>query len=230
MAGILITCEHASCAVPSGVSLGLSDAVMRSHVSTDRGAERIARGLAGRLEAPLHVGRFSRLVVDLNRREDNPAVIVERTHGIEVPGNLGLSDAERRARVEAWHRPYRERARADALSLAARGSCLHLSVHSFDPSLDPDHRDFDVGVLFDPARSPEREIAVELAEELTRAGWSARRNEPYAGTPEGLTSWLRSQIPQERYVGLEIECAYRWVDDEAEVERFVGALARGVIQ
>jgi predicted N-formylglutamate amidohydrolase len=207
----LVTCEHASAALPEGVELGVAPHVLETHVSYDRGAREIACALAPELGAPLHLGRYSRLLVDLNRREHNPAAIVAESYGIAVPMNATLDEGARAARLATFHRPYRDAARDDARRLAASGGCLHLSVHSFDPSLDPARRAFDAGVLFDPSREPERTIARSIAEGLAARGDSVRENEPYRGTPEGLTSWLRDQLPAERYVGLEIEACHRWM-------------------
>lgn len=225
---VLVTCEHASSSVPPDIELGLEAAILETHVSYDRGASEIATALSASLGAPLHLGTSSRLVVDLNRREENPAVILESTYGLVVPGNVGLSAADREARIERFHRPYRRAARTDALRLAQGGGCLHLSIHSFDPSLDLVARAFDAGVLFDPSREPERSIAEALARELGAGGLSVRLNEPYAGTPEGLTSWLRAQIAEDRYVGIEIEASQGWMDREGEIHRFVEALTAAV--
>ncbi len=226
----LVTCEHASFAVPPEIELGVSDDVLRTHVSYDRGAKEIAEALARELGAPLHLGAHTRLLVDLNRMEENPALIAAETYGVVVPGNVGLGRAAREARIARWHRPYRYAARADAMALAASGGCLHLSMHSFDPSLDPDARCFDAGVLFDPSREPERTIAEQLARGLRERGWDTRENEPYTGTPEGLTSWLRAQIDPERYVGIEIEACYRWLDEPGAPARFSRDLASTVHQ
>lgn len=224
----LVTCEHASHAVPPDVELGVDDAILRSHVSYDRGAKEIAIALAEALAAPLHLGAHTRLLVDLNRMEESPAVIAEQSWGVVVPGNLALDAAAREARIARWHRPYRHAARADAMRLAEAGGCLHLSVHSFDPSLDPDARRFDAGVLFDPSREPERALAEGLASALAARGHEVRLNEPYAGTPEGLTSWLRAQIEEARYVGIEIEACYRWMDRPGAHEAFARDLAEAV--
>lgn len=222
---VLITCEHASFDVPSEIVLGVSDEVLRSHIGYDRGSREIATALARQLAAPLHLGRWSRLVVDLNRREDNPDVVRAESYGVIIPGNERLSLAQREARLAAFHRPYRYAAREDATRLAAAGGCLHLSIHSFDESLDPEKRDFDAGVLFDTTREPETSIAIRIAEGLSAAGRSVRLNEPYAGVPEGLTSWLREQLPEASYVGIEIEACQRWMTDAAALEAFGNSLA-----
>lgn len=225
MWSVLVTCEHASRSLPPAVELGVPAEVLATHVSYDRGAREIALALAARLEAPLHLGAHSRLLVDLNRREENPAVIVSETYGVLVHGNQGLSEAQREARLARFHRPYREAARRDARAMADAGGCFHLSIHSFDPTLDPVARAFDAGVLFDPAREPERALAEALASDLSARGHATRLNEPYQGTPEGLTSWLRAQIDEARYVGIEIEACYRWMDRDGGLDAFAADLA-----
>ncbi len=227
---LLITCEHASFDLPAGVDLGLSEDILESHVSYDRGSLEIAERLAALTGAPLHRGRFSRLVVDLNREEDNRAAILEETYGNRVPGNVGLDAAAREARIAKWHRPFRHAARADAQRIARRSHCLHLSMHAFDPTLDPEARAFDAGVLFDPSRQPERGIAEGIAERLRARGWDTRLNEPYTGTPEGLTSWLRAQIPAARYTGIEIEASRGWIDEPGAIQRFAESLRFAVTE
>lgn len=221
----LITCEHASGSLPDGVDLGLSAAQLASHISCDRGSRVIAVRLAERLDAPLHLGAHSRLLVDLNRMEDNPAVILAETYGVRVPGNEELTDADREARLARWHRPYREAARADAGRLADAGGCLHLSIHSFDPAVDPPKRQFDAGVLFDTEREPEATISARIADGLNARSVATRLNEPYTGTPEGLTSWLRAQIPQDRYIGIEIEASQGWMTGDPPLHAFADHLA-----
>ncbi|MBX3268793.1 MAG: N-formylglutamate amidohydrolase [Sandaracinaceae bacterium] len=225
---LLLTCEHARSAVPDGVELGVEPAHLATHVAYDRGALAIARGLAEATGAPLHEGAYSRLVVDLNRMADNPEVIAAVTSGLAVPGNAALDAPARAARIARWHTPWREAVRAEAIALSARGYCLHLSIHSFDPAVDPPRRGFDAGVLFDPARVPERAQAAALRDALVSAGFAARLNEPFHGTPEGTTSWLRAQLPPHGYGGVELEASYAWVDDPSRTASYVAAIARAV--
>ena len=84
---------------------------------------------------------------------------------------------------------------------------IHISSHSFTPELDGKVRAADVGLLYDPARHGEAVLCarwkasqVKLAPELR-----VRRNYPYAGKGDGLTSHLRLQFPPRAYVGIELE-------------------------
>jgi len=199
---LILSCEHARAALPEGLDLGLEAAALASHIAWDEGALELALDLARRTGAPLFEGEHSRLLVDLNRREEDPGVIPERAFGVLVPGNRGLSAQEREARLARYHRPYRARI-VQAVEL--RDPCLHLSLHSFTPTLHGQVRTVQVGVLYDPARAEEQRWADRLREALRAASLDARFNEPYLGTDEGLTTWLRERFPDPRYAGLELE-------------------------
>lgn len=202
---LVLSCEHARAALPSGVDLGLDAEAMRSHIAWDEAALPAARALAEALGAPLFEGRVSRLWVDLNRRAENPEVIPLVAFGVPIPGNQGLSVEERRARIEGWHRPYVQAVREAVTGPADGPPCLHLSIHSFTPVLHGRVREVEVGLLFDPAREGEVALARRLAAPLAEAGLRVRDNEPYSGLDDGLIPWLRERLPGEAYVGLEIE-------------------------
>ena len=202
MSALVLSCEHASNAVPPDVDLGVEPSVLASHVAWDAGALEVAQALASRTGAPLYSGQWARLVVDLNRHIDPLAVVPEVAFGVAVPGNRGLHPAARAARIAAWHRPHRDAVEA---AVSQRAPCLHLSVHSFTPALDPGSRDFDVGLLYDPARASEVGWAGRLAAALAAAGLDCRHNAPYLGTGDGLTTWLRRRFDDARYSGLEVE-------------------------
>ncbi len=211
MPAIVFTCEHATHAVPPPLhALGLPTNVLSTHVGWDPGALAVARQLARGLAAPLHVGRWSRLVADLNRSADHPRVIAARVSGRRVPGNTDLDAAGRELRLARYWRPYRHTVeRAIAAATPAPGGCLHLSVHSFVERLGGVERTNDLGLLFDPRRPRERAMVVALQTELRRRGFSVRKNFPYFGHTDGFTSALRAQHPRARYLGIEIELNQR---------------------
>jgi predicted N-formylglutamate amidohydrolase len=222
--GVVVTCEHASNAIPRELGdLGLPAAVLASHRGWDPGAAAVARVLAAVLDAPLHLGAWSRLVVDLNRSQRHPHVIARRVDGRDVPGNR-LDAGARKWRLAKYWSPWREKAQADIAAAAARGVALHLSVHSFTPKLNGKVRGNDIGLLHDPDRSWEVTVCETIKPGLVEHGLSVRRNFPYFGNTDGFTSSLRHEFDANRYVGIEIECNQRLVATAAGQRRVAAAL------
>lgn len=221
---VVVTCEHASRAIPAELGdLGLPAGVASSHRAWDPGAAGIAKALAKALDAPLHLGRWSRLVVDLNRSRNHPMVIARRLDGRDLPGNR-IDRGARTWRLAKYWSPYRDAATADLLAAAGRGVALHLSVHSFTPALNGKVRPNDIGLLHDPDRSWEVALCDGLKPHLVEAGLSVRRNFPYFGNTDGFTSHMRRVLPANDYVGIEIECNQRLVASRAGERRVAAAL------
>lgn len=203
----LISCEHASWHLPPSVTLGVDEATCQSQAGWDHGALVAAEHVAAALRAPLFAGDYTRLYVDLNRAADHPDVIPLVCYGAEVSGNRVISPADRAGRM-ALHAAYWERVKTTAEALLAQGPCIHLSVHSFSPELDPPRRQFDVGVLYDEAHVFETRVADALVDALVAADISVRRNEPYLGTGPAICTSLRRQLGAD-YAGIEIELSHR---------------------
>lgn len=226
---VVVTCEHASCAVPPALrGLGLPTAVLRQHVGWDPGALPVARAIARACKAPLRVGRWSRLVADLNRSEGHPRVIAARVLGRDVPGNSDLDEAARAARLRRYWQPFRRDCAALVAAAAARGGCLHLSVHSFVEELHGVQRPYDIGLLFHPGRPRERAFVTALQRALQAAGFTVRKNAPYFGHTDGHTQHLRMAHAASRYLGIEIELNQRLSRTAAGQRRFAAAFARAV--
>ena len=214
---LVLSCEHATCAVPTDVQLGVPSNVLESHVGWDPGAMTFAMQLASRpavrqrLVAPLLAPPWTRLVADTNRSPDTPGAVPAVAFGVTIPGNGVLTDAERATRILLYHAPHREAVASAATMAVRQGACFHLAVHSFDPSLEPARRAFDVGVLYDPARRAETHWALMLLDALRKAGVEARANAPYLGVDDGLTTALRTRLGP-RYRGIELELNQAWAD------------------
>ena len=84
---------------------------------------------------------------------------------------------------------------------------IHISSHSFTPELYGRVRQADVGLLYDPGRRGEAKLCAQWKESLARMApdLRVRRNYPYAGKGDGLTSYLRQQFRPTAYVGIELE-------------------------
>lgn len=174
----LITCDHATNTVPPelGGTLGLSDGDMARHIAYDVGAAGVARALGAALGAPVVLSEFSRLVIDPNRGEDDPTLLMKLYDGSVIPANRHADAAEKARRIEAYHRPYH---RALEGLAARREDVAIVSVHSFTRQLrGRPTRPWHVGVLHAwDARLSDPLIALLQAEPDLVVG----RNEPYPG-------------------------------------------------
>jgi predicted N-formylglutamate amidohydrolase len=122
--------------------------------------------------------------------------------GVPVPANAGADRAER---LPSW-RAFRAEAAAHLEAALAEGPVLHLSVHTFEPDLEP-ARTYPVGLLFDPSRPAEVAAVERMAAALEAAGFETRRNEPYLGIDDGHTTGCRRRWPDPSYAGVELEVA-----------------------
>lgn len=176
----LIVCDHASRAIPAGLEhLGLPAAALERHIAWDIGAAEVAQHLALRLDARAVLAGYSRLVIDCNRSLDDPTLIVVESDGQPIPGNVGLSDADRAERIRSCHAPYHE-AVAHCLAGFAHSAIVPalISIHSFTPVFGGQQRPWHVGVLWDT----DGRMALPMLEALQAVpGLCVGDNLPYSG-------------------------------------------------
>lgn len=130
----VVCCDHASNRVPpevGGGSLGLPEADMGRHIAWDIGAEGVSVALAEALDAPLVASRFSRLVIDPNRGEDDPTLLMKIYDGTVIPANRDAGVPERETRLARYWRPYRAALEREM----ERSGAILVSMHSFNPQL-----------------------------------------------------------------------------------------------
>ena len=149
---IVLTCEHAGRILPRSLGdLGLNAPEMDRHIAYDIGAAGLSRMLAERLDAPLLMQRYSRLVVDCNRPFDGSDCFPEVSDGTMIPANHGLSEDDRRERYRQIHVPFHRAVSAVISGRLADGFPVVLvSVHSFTQQMAStgDIRTCDLGLLF----------------------------------------------------------------------------------
>lgn len=144
----LITCDHASNRVPEAIgggSLGIAEEDMSRHIAYDPGAAGVAVALGEALDAPVILSNFSRLVIDPNRGEDDPTLVMKLYDGTIIPGNRRADAAEIERRLDLLYRPYH--AAYERLAVR-RPDTVIVAIHSFTPSLrGRPSRPWHVGVL-----------------------------------------------------------------------------------
>lgn len=194
---VVIICEHASPYIPAPFDhLGVAENARRSHVAWDPGALALAEAMAARLNASLIAAKISRLVYDCNRPPDAPDAMPARSEIEDVPGNVGLTDAQKSDRVKTYYEPFRL---AVAQIIASVASPILITVHSFTPVYHGARRDVEIGILHD---SDARLADAILAE--ADASHIVRRNEPY-GPADGVTHTLKEHALPHGHLNVMLE-------------------------
>lgn len=179
----LVTVDHATNRVPGwvgGGSLGLPGEEMARHIAFDPGALGTGRGIAERLNAPLIHSDFSRLVIDPNRGEDDPTLVMQLYDGTVIPGNRAVDAAETETRLSRLHRPYHDALETLAAARPDRAIC---AIHSFTPQLrGKPPRPWEIGVL---SSHKDRRLSEPFIARLRALGIVTGDNEPYAGHLDG---------------------------------------------
>ncbi len=219
----LFVCDHAGAQVPTALGdLGAPPEAFSRHIAIDIGAAGLARGLADRLDGPLIQQRYSRLVIDCNRAPDAHDAIVAHADGMDISGNVGLSDAAVAARVHAIHTPYHAAIEAAVDARAAVGETFALVfVHSFTPRFRGHERPWRVGVLHHGASPLSSAVLAALGDsDLGPIG----DNEPYQFDSTDYTAPRHAIARGIDYVELEIR--QDLIADPAGQEAMAEALAR----
>lgn len=174
----LITCDHATNTVPVAINegdLGLPREDMERHIAYDVGAYGVSQRLGELLDSPVVASNISRLVIDPNRGEDDPTLLMKLYDGSIIPANRHADAIEKERRLNLFHRPYH----AELGRLAARPGTVVISVHSFTRQLrGRPPRPWQIGILHtDDERLSSPLIAALRAE----ADLCVGDNQPYIG-------------------------------------------------
>src|SRR3546814_20140562 len=116
------------------------------------GVKPLTRARAERVDAPASIATVSRLVIDLHREPDHPALIPTASDGHVIPGNTA---ADRDERIDRFHRPYHE---ALARLIDTWAPRLLESIPSFTPQLEnaAAPRRWEAGIHYNEAASAPR--------------------------------------------------------------------------
>lgn len=204
---VVVSCEHGGRLVPDEYREAFDGAeeALESHRGWDPGALELGGDLAVGLGGPLLGLETSRLLVDTNRSLGTRTLFSEWSRK--------LPEAARKRIVETVWRPHRAAVERAVEAAVARGeNVLHVATHSFTPFWNGLLREVDVGFLYDPRRRYERAFAELWRDALRelRKDLVLRRNQPYRGDADGLTTYLRTRFEPRAYLGIELEVSQRF--------------------
>jgi len=175
-----VTCDHASNRVPdwvAGGDLGIAPEDMARHIAWDVGAAGLTRALAERLDSPAILSDFSRLVIDPNRGEFDPTLVMRLYDGTIIPANRYLTNDDVEERLARLYRPYHA---AYACLADRRPDTVILAIHSFTPALKGKApRPWHVGVLY--SHLDDRLSRPLIARLQAETDLCIGDNEPYSG-------------------------------------------------
>lgn len=202
--GMLIIADHAMRHMPSEYGrLGLPDSEFDRHIAYDIGVEGVVRHLARLISAPAVMARYSRLLIDPNRGEDDPTLVRQIYDGAVIPGNYPLYADEMHRRIETYFRPFRMAVEETATAIEEKtgSAAMILSIHSFTPRMGNRPRPWHIGLLWD------------LDDRLFKKLFDALKadpslivgdNEPYDGALKGDTLHEHATIKGRAHVLIEI--------------------------
>jgi predicted N-formylglutamate amidohydrolase len=200
MFNVLLTCEHGGNDVPYEYQHLFEDArhVLETHRGWDIGILPFAEEMARTLQAPLISSTVSRLLVELNRSLGHPDLFSEFSER--------LPKTARQELLQKYYFPHRDTVAQAVKNALEYGQLFHITVHSFTPELNGQVRNADITFLYDYRRKSERQLAELWQKEIEgEMDVRVRRNYPYRGHTDGLTSALRKRWPESDYVGICME-------------------------
>jgi predicted N-formylglutamate amidohydrolase len=188
---VVLLCEHASNFIPAEYAgLGLSSADLERHIAWDIGVAGVTRRLSNLLDAPAFLGRYSRLLIDLNRPLRSPTSIVTRSESTDIPGNASIDATERTRRVERYFEPFHTAVASllDSRAQAERPSLI-VAVHSFTPTFHGEARPWAAGIIYDQGTAFAEATLDRLR--LQVAALEVGANVPYSVAPEDYYGLLQ---------------------------------------
>lgn len=210
---VILSCEHAGNEVPDNLRylFAKEQEVLNTHQGWDIGAWNLAQFLSKKLNIDLYGCHTTRLLIEANRSLDS-------THLFSKYSSV-LSDPEKETLIQKIYYPYRNK--IEDLIARSTNPVLHLSIHSFTPIWNGVERAVDIGILFDPQRTLETNYCqqLKLALEEKLPNQSIKLNEPYKGTDDGFTTWLRKRYANKVYAGIELEVNQKYASHHTSIKQ-----------
>ncbi|GAA0506362.1 N-formylglutamate amidohydrolase [Tatumella terrea] len=179
----LLICDHAGKRIPRRLgTLGLSPAEIDRHIGWDIGALPVAEQLSELLDATLISQTWSRLVIDCNRPPSVVSSIPLVSEATDIPGNQGLSAAQKLARQQEIFTPYHDEIRRllTQRRQCGQATCI-ISVHSFTPVYLDIPRPWHIGLLYHRLKAYPQAFLSQLQ---AQHRWEVGDNQPYSVSDE----------------------------------------------
>jgi predicted N-formylglutamate amidohydrolase len=212
---LILSCEHASNQIPQHFEalIAKQSNADNPFAHFDPFAKELTIALATHMDCPYVLGNISRMAIDLNKN-------IAHEHCFKEKLRESLSETDKNILLKDYFYPYRQQLEAHIYQLIGQNQqVLHVSVHSFCPKERGVEHNAAIGLLYDSHRSGEKEV-VRIWHELLlkRTPYTVRLNYPRSGRGDNYTSYLRKQLNQEDYLGIELEVNALVLEDNNSVD------------
>ena len=221
---IILSCEHAGNHVPEEFQyLFVADFdLLNGHRGWDIGAFELAKEAAHRLRTCLFYTTITRLLVENNRTIGHPELFSLITRR--------LDHGQKAKILQSYYHPFQNALSTAVIAAIERAPLvIHLSIHTFTPYLNDKMRNADVGLLYNPKHTAEKDFCINCGRQLkqTFPYLRIRRNYPYRGNTDSIVAHFRKKYYHRGYLGIEIEVNQRIpLGDQANWPIFRAAFCR----
>ncbi len=221
--GLILLCDHASNQLPKKYgTLGLTADQFERHIAYDIGAKGLTLGLASVLKVPAVLTRFSRMLIDPNRGDDDPTQIMKLSDGAVITGNHPISEQEIKYRRENFHVPYHKAIVTLIEQFLAKGIVPAIfAIHSFTDNWKGVSRPWHAGILWDQDDRLPKELFAELAKQTDIL---VGDNEPYDGAMGGDTMYTHCIRRGLAHALLEVR--QDLISNQQGIDEWVGRMAK----
>lgn len=198
----VFSAEHAGNRIPRRYRdlFQSQQSVLDSHRGWDPGSKEMGRIFEQQFQTPLIDNEVSRLLIEVNRSLHHGSLFSEFSKDLDLVSQQHL--------INEYYLPHRQRVES-AIEQHVENDriVVHVGMHSFTPILNGIQRHADVGILYDPRRSNEAQLGKAWQTQIrnSESELRVRRNYPYRGAADGLTTFLRKRFPNDQYLGMELE-------------------------
>jgi predicted N-formylglutamate amidohydrolase len=221
-APFLLTADHAGRVIPKALGdMGVSAFDLDRHIAWDIGIAGVTVLLAKALDATAVLQIYSRLVIDCNRQPSVLNAFPAVSEATAIPGNAGLSQADKSTREKAIFEPYHGAIKRLLAARAGRQT-IYVAMHSFTPVYLGVKREMQVALLYNRNPALSHILAALLRAEGDLA---VAENQPYQVSDE--TDY---GVPVHAEAGgldyVEIEIRQDLISTQAGQEEWAARLAR----
>ncbi len=215
--------DHASRHIPAEFSgLGLTEPDLTRHIAWDIGTKTIIQHLCAHFGCAGHIAGVSRLVIDINRDPQADSLIPRTSDGTIIPGNQGLTAAQRQDRIDRFYAPYHA---ALSTAIDRMDNPLILSIHSFtDKPLTGAQRETEIGLLAKHDMTSAEQFQATMLQMAPR--FNVAMNKPYSA--HDLNYTIDTHIAPRGLRHLAIEIRQDLIDTAEDAVSIANILAKNI--